>query len=244
VPDLFSIDSKPPSTVDVVVNRIKQLLIEQKIAPSEMIPSEQMLAKGLKVSRGSVREAMKILSAFGIVDIRRGDGTYISTASNKRLFDPLLFQILVQDRDYHSLIEIRQILEEGIIRLLVQKAEDRELAALGGIFAELEGALKRQRSGVQECNALDIKYHQHMGKYSHNSILDSIYSFIIELFSPTINSKQPGVIEIHRELHEALMTRNEPAALAAIYKHTRIWVESVSGEGAPGKPSPRTILPA
>ena len=232
--ELFSIDSKLPSTVDVVVNRIKQLLIERKIAPSEMIPPEQVLAQELKVSRGSVREAMKILSAFGIVDIRRGDGTYISTASNKRIFDPLLFQILVQDRDYLSLIEIRQILEEGIISLLVNKAQDEELDVLGECFAELKRLLEDSESSAQDCNSLDIKYHQLMGKYSHNSILDSIYSFVVELFSPTINSKQPGVIEIHGELHQALMQRNEQDAISAILKHTEFWVETVTGrENAP-----------
>jgi len=232
--ELFSIDAKPPLTVDIVVNRIKQLLIEQKIAPSEMIPSEQVLAQELKVSRGSVREAMKILSAFGIVDIRRGDGTYISTASNKRLFDPLLFQILVQDRDYHSLIEIRQILEEGIIRLLVKTAQDAELEILSGCFAELERLLINSKSSIQDCNNMDIKYHQLMGKYSHNSILDSIYSFVVELFSPTINSKQPGVIDIHRELHNAIIQRNEPDALNAIVKHTKFWVETAASRQAGG----------
>jgi DNA-binding FadR family transcriptional regulator len=223
--ELFAVGEERPTTVDVVVNRIKHLLIEQKIAPSEMIPSEQALAEGLKVSRGSVREAMKILSAFGIVDIRRGDGTYISTASNKRLFDPLLFQILVQDRDYHSLIEIRQILEEGIVRLLVQKASDDELAELGRTLAEFEQLLKNRRSSAGDCDALDLKYHQLMGKYSHNTLLDSIYNFIIELFSPTINSKQPGVIEIHRDLHSALVSHDEEGAVKAIWEHTRIWVE-------------------
>jgi DNA-binding FadR family transcriptional regulator len=223
---LFSVEEKRPTTVDVVLNRIKQLLIERKIAPSEMIPSEQALAEGLKVSRGSVREAMKILSAFGIVEIKRGDGTYISTASNQRIFDPLLFQILIQDRDYQSLIEIRQILEEGIVRLLVKNAGDEELDMLTKAMAEFEKFLSGRKSTVQECNAADLKYHQLMGKFSHNTILDNIYNFIIELFSPTINSKQPGVFDVHWELHNAIAARDEDRAIKAIKKHTQIWVES------------------
>jgi DNA-binding FadR family transcriptional regulator len=222
---LFSVGEKRPTTVDVVVNKIKELLIEQKIAPSEMIPSEQALAEGLKVSRGSVREAMKILSAFGIVEIKRGDGTYISTASNTRLFDPLLFQILVQDRDYQSLIEIRQILEEGIVRLLVKKATDEELEMLSAVIKEFEKVLSLRKSTFQECNAVDLKYHQLMGQFSHNTILESIYYFIIELFSPTINSKQPGAFEVHWELHNALFARDENRAVEAIKKHTQIWVD-------------------
>jgi DNA-binding FadR family transcriptional regulator len=226
---LFSVEEKRPTTVDVVLNRIKQLLIEQKITPSDMIPSEQALADGLKVSRGSVREAMKILSAFGVVEIRQGDGTYISTASNKRLFDPFLFQILVQDRDYGSLIEIRQILELGIIKLLVKKAQDEEFRVLSETITEFERLLAKPESATGDCNALDLKYHQLMGQFSHNTILESIYNFIIELFSPTINSKEDGVLEVHRELHEAIIARDEDKAVGAILKHTRIWVESNQG---------------
>ncbi|MDR2376184.1 MAG: GntR family transcriptional regulator [Treponema sp.] len=222
---LFSVEEKRPTTVDVVVNKIKELLIEQKIAPSEMIPSEQALAEGLKVSRGSVREAMKILSAFGIVEIKRGDGTYISTASNTRLFDPLLFQILVQDRDYQSLIEIRQILEEGIVRLMVKKATDEEFEMLSTVIKEFEKVLSLRKSTIQECNAVDLKYHQLMGQFSHNTILESIYYFIIDLFSPTINSKQPGAFEVHWELHNALFARDEDRAVEAIKKHTQVWVD-------------------
>lgn len=222
--ELFSIEERRTSTVDVVVEKIKELLIKQQIAPGEMIPPEQALAEGLKVSRGSVREAMKILSAFGIVDIRRGDGTYISTPSNEKLFDPLLFQILVQNRDYESLIEIRQILEEGIIRLLIKKASDEEMEQLSLCIAEFERTLKNKKSTVEECNAMDLRYHQMLGNFSHNGILNSVYHFIIEIFSPTINSKRPGVIDVHRELHEALVARSEEAALSAVRKHTEIWV--------------------
>jgi len=224
---LFSVEAGAVrlSTVDVVVNRIKNLLIERKIAPGELIPPEQALADGLKVSRGSVREAMKILSAFGIVDIRRGDGTYISTASNRRIFDPLLFQILVQDRDYQSLIEIRQILEEGIVRLVVAKATDEELADLGRVLGEFTRLLAIDNSDLAACNALDLTYHQLMGRYSHNPILDSIYAFIVELFSPTINSKWAGVTGAHQALQKALASRDEAAAVQAIQRHTAVWVE-------------------
>jgi DNA-binding FadR family transcriptional regulator len=224
--NLFFVEEERLTTVDVVLNRIKQLLIEQKIAPSEMLPSEQALAEGLKVSRGSVREAMKILSAFGIVEIKRGDGTYISTASNQRLFDPLLFQILVQKRDYQSLIDIRQILEEGIIRLLVREAQAEEFRILDDTITEFERLLADPGSAAQECNALDLKYHQLMGRFSHNTILSSIYNFIIELLAPTINSKLDGVLEVHRELHLAILARDDSRAVEAIVKHTRIWVEA------------------
>ena len=56
---------KRESAVDIVINNIKQLLIDRRLLPGDKLPSELEISEGLGVSRGSVREAMKILSAFG-----------------------------------------------------------------------------------------------------------------------------------------------------------------------------------
>jgi DNA-binding FadR family transcriptional regulator len=214
---------KRESAVEIVLKHLKSLLIAGRLHPGDILPPEQALADELAVSRGSVREAMKVLSAYGIVDVKQGDGSYISSASNKRLFAPLFFQILVQDRDYQSLIEIREIMEQGIVALLVEKATSEELHYLDGVFNAFKGLLEDEQSTVAECNALDIQYHQTLGEYSHNAILSGIYNFVIDLFAPTINSKEAGVLNIHRALHEALMRRDANAALEALNRHTTLW---------------------
>ena len=71
------------SAVDLVINSIKNILLQKKILPGDLLPSELALAESLGVGRGSVREALKILDAFGIIEIIHGDGTYIATYANK-----------------------------------------------------------------------------------------------------------------------------------------------------------------
>ena len=93
--DLFTRGKKPPSNVETVVGTIKDLLNRRHLRPGDLIPSENELSGSLGISRGSIREAMKILAAFGVIEIRQGDGTYISTSTNKKLFDPLLFSLLI-----------------------------------------------------------------------------------------------------------------------------------------------------
>ena len=83
------------SAVDLVIDNIKSVLINKKIAPGDLLPSEQAMAEGLGVGRGSVREALKILDAFGIVEIIHGDGTYIATSANKKIFDPLIYSLII-----------------------------------------------------------------------------------------------------------------------------------------------------
>ncbi len=79
--ELFTIAERRLSSVEIVVEKIKALLVQQSLKPGDMIPSETILADNLKVGRGSVREAIKILSAYGVLEIRRGAGTYVASAS-------------------------------------------------------------------------------------------------------------------------------------------------------------------
>ena len=217
VKDKFAVKEERPSAVLMVIDKIKELLIQKKLSPGELIPSESVLAESLKVGRGTIREALKILSAYGVIEIKRGAGTYISSASNKRLFDPQLFQILVQERDF---------LEEGIVKLVIQFAAEEDLAsletAMGSFLAELEKAVP----SVEAAGRFDIEYHRLLGKYTHNAIIENIYGFVIELFTPTISPTHSGVHEVHEDLHRAIMRRDLDSALAAVRRHTEIWTES------------------
>ncbi len=224
--DLFAVKEKRLSSVEIVVEKIKELLIQRKLKPGDMIPSETALAQSLQVSRGSVREAVKILSAYGVVEIMRGSGTFISTASNKRLFDANLFQILVQERDYHSLTQVREILEEGIVRLVVENATDEDMKELDAAMQLLLSELSKKDVSREKASEYDIQYHRLLGKAAHNPIVENIYNFIIELFTPTINPIHSGVHEAHNNLHQAIMQRDSQKAVACVEDHTSTWIAS------------------
>jgi DNA-binding FadR family transcriptional regulator len=226
VEELFTIQEKRLSSVEIVVEKIKALLIEEKLKPGDMIPSETVLADNLKVGRGSVREAVKILSAYGVLEIRRGAGTFVATASNKRLFDAHLFQILVQQRDYQSLTQVRELLEEGIVKLVIESASDADLQLLDDQMHKFLTELSKKPADHERANELDIQYHRLLGKLSHNPIVDRIYSFVIELFTPTINPIHSGVYEAHSNLHQAIMNRDPDQAVSCVRDHTNTWVES------------------
>jgi len=212
------------SMVDMVVERIKTLLIEQKLKPGDMLPSENVLAESLKVSRGSIREAMKILSAFGIVEIRRGDGTYITTSVNKKLFNPLLFKILVDTRDYRELIDLRAMMERGIVDLVIRHATDEELKELSRVLEKMEELSKTEKEGHKERDKADLEFHKVLGKLCKNSMIENIYSFVMELFAPTINATYG--LEEHKQLFQALMERNIEKAEQSIDQHTRVWCQA------------------
>lgn len=230
--DLFAVNEKRLSSVEIVVEKIKELLIDQKLKPGDMIPSETALAESLQVGRGSVREAVKILSAYGVLEIRRGSGTFIATASNKRLFDSHLFQILLEERDYPSLTQVRELLEEGIVRLVVEQADDNDLKQLDAAMSKFLDELQKENVSSVDAMKYDLAYHRLLGKLSHNPIVERIYNFVIELFSPTINPVHSGVYEVHRRLHQAIMRRDVQSAVDCVKDHTKTWVLSHEDDGA------------
>lgn len=229
--DKFAVESERPSAVLMVIDKIRELLIQRKLSPGELIPSETALAESLKVGRGTIREALKILSAYGVIEIKRGAGTYISSASNKRLFDSSLFQILVQERDYGTLTQVRELLEEGIVKLVIQFGTESDFADLDVAMARFLAELDKPVPSVSDAGKYDIAYHRLLGKYSHNAIVENIYGFVIELFLPTISPTHRGVHEAHQALHSAIMRRDPEAALKAVRRHTEIWIESHADHG-------------
>ncbi|MDC7244507.1 MAG: GntR family transcriptional regulator [Sphaerochaetaceae bacterium] len=224
--ELFTVAERRLSSVEIVVEKIKELLIRQSLKPGDMIPSETVLAENLKVGRGSVREAIKILSAYGVLEIRRGSGTFVATASNKKLFDAHLYQILVQERDYESLTQVRQLLEEGIVRLVIEHASDEDLKVLDRTMNSFLKELRSDQVSFEKANEYDIEYHHQLGNLTHNPIIERIYDFVIELFTPTINPIHAGVYEAHESLHNAVMNRNIDEAILCVHTHTDIWVQS------------------
>lgn len=229
--DLFLVDQERKSAVEVVIDRIKTLLIEKKLKPGDLIPSEHVLAESLRVSRGSVREAMKILSAFGVIEIRRGAGTYISNSDNQKIFDPLLFKILVNGSDHIELIEIRNMMEMGVIQLIMRHAGDEEFEQLDEVMDEFSRAVQVQ--GTEDLgNTLDLRYHRLLGQMTHNAIVQSIYNFIIDLFAPTIDSRRG--YEAHLQMHKAIMERDEQKALDMVSAHTETWKQAWNAKSREG----------
>ena len=223
--------SKPnDSSVDFVVNSIKELLLTKRVLPGDRLPSEAELCKLLAVSRGSVREAMKVLSALGIVDIKRGDGTYIATGSGKVVFDPLLFSLIVSQPRFAELKELRVILEKNVARLAVLNATPEDLRCLRNCVERTQSLKARASKNYDELLSLDLEFHDVLGRASKNTPLQTIYSFVMQYFKPYIEQslrKQKDFsresAEAHTQILEAVEQRNPARAEAAVEESNEIW---------------------
>ena len=104
-----------PSVVNLVLERVKDALISQELKPGDKLPTEMELCKSLNVGRTSVREAVKMLEALGVAEVRRGDGTYISETLNASSLNPLIFALALQSGTNAELVELRLLVEIGFV---------------------------------------------------------------------------------------------------------------------------------
>ena len=235
--DLFK-SEKIESAVDRVINAIKEALIAGKLLPGEKLPSEAELSQRFSISRGSIREAMKILSAFGIVEVRRGDGTYVASSERKPVFDPLLFSLILSRANMKELVELRELMEVIIVKLIIKNAGVEDLKNIEHTIIEMENLdLKGNENHTEEFTKLDIAFHHALGLSTKNKLVEKIYNFVIEYFTPSIRiaikkRSEKGLnarsIEDHKKIYRTLTGRNVEEAVNTVEKDMKKWRNLIS----------------
>ncbi len=235
----FDITKKLParpseSSVDYVVNRVKDLLLTQKVKPGDRLPTELELSRLMSVSRGSVREAMKILAAFGIIEIKRGDGTYVSSMDGKVLFDPLLFSLILSKPNFDELKEFRILMEKDVIGLVIKNASDEDIRQLRQAHEEMDALREHKARSYEKLLESDLKFHALLGQICKNRLLEKIYLFIMEYFKPFIAQslrKHTNFSlesnETHRRVLEAVEKRDITLAEKAIEYSLDVWQDLI-----------------
>lgn len=221
---------KKLSTVDIVINSIRELLLTRKLVPGQKIPSEGEISEGLGVSRGSVREAMKILAAFGVVDIRVGDGTYIPSEPKAALIDPLLFSFMIYSPDVQEIMEFRRLVELDIVELIIAHKERNsdERALLRANMEEL-AALRTDKAGFEAITDNDMEFHRLLGRAACNKLTQRIYDFALDYLEHTIRDTHQAQDngedshEVHTQIMDAIDNNNLELARRAIDHSVAVW---------------------
>lgn len=221
--------SKRESAVDVVVNSIKQLLMERRLKPGDKLPNELEISEGLGVSRGSVREAMKILSAFGLVDIRVGNGTYVCETPGNGLMDSLLFSFFVSNPDLSNLYEFRKVFETDILELILEHYEENELERkeLSDNLEELRKLIESE-APQSRISQNDLEFHRILGLACHNQIAARIYAFVMDFMQASITNthkhqKGEYVYNTHMEVFQVIESRDRSRIDEVVDKTVEVW---------------------
>jgi DNA-binding FadR family transcriptional regulator len=222
---------KPKSAVEIVIDTFRRLLINKELIPGDRLPAEIELANNLHVSRGSVREAMKILSSYGIIQIERGNCTYVSREINKEFFNIMVFQLLLSDFDKKKLLELRELLELGMVKFVFSHAAPEDFSEIKKAHEKMEQAVRSGSCNAVELAKMDIAFHKAIARATANSLIEKIYDFILELFVPSIEKavEKGGMgqnsVYLHRHILEGYESKDTTKTLNAIQQSIDQWYD-------------------
>src|SRR3954463_12471970 len=126
-----------------------QLIAEGTLAPGSRLPAEREMASNLNVSRGSLRQVLKMLEIMGVVSQRVGDGTYLNAAAPSILSEPMEFLILLDGISFEELMEARLIVEPELAARAAARATPEDILDLSTVHTEMEQSKKDSRRFVE-----------------------------------------------------------------------------------------------
>ena len=166
------------AVTDEAIEKLKEMIVSGQLRPGDRLPREADLATGLGLSRSSLREAVRALSLVRILDVRQGDGTYVSSLAADTLLDALSFIVeFHHDASVLELLEVRRILEPAASAQAATRITDDALAEL----EEIQGR-STVDSSVEDLVKNDLEFHRAIAVASGNSVLASL---IESLSGPT-----------------------------------------------------------
>ncbi|MFG3056268.1 FadR/GntR family transcriptional regulator [Kitasatospora sp. NPDC048239] len=189
---------------DSAIEKIKAMIVSGELRPGSRLPKEADLAERLGLSRNSLREAVKALSLIRVLDVRQGDGTYVTSLEPNLLLDALGFVVdFHQDNSVLEFLEVRRILEPAAAAMAARVMPDAEISALGELLEGLS-----DEASLQELIDNDLEFHRRIAVGSGNTVLCSL---VDGLSGPTARARiwrgltEEGAVDRTRQQHHAIL---------------------------------------
>jgi len=225
-----------------IVRQIKALITEGKLRSGDQLPPERELAAEFKVSRTSVREALRTLESLGLIAIRPGGGTFVREASVESLIEPLARVILNQREAIVELFEARRLLEPAIAALASLRATHDEIREMERILEEQAEEVRAGKTGI----AQDAAFHAAIAGSTHNRAILRIVNVLMDLLAQSREEtlQTPGRPERshrdHLRILKAIKAGDDHASHQAMLAHLHA-VERLATGPAAGK---KTLTPS
>lgn len=210
------------SRTDDAILKLKAMITDGELPAGSRLPREADLAARLGLSRNSLREAIRALAMLRILDVRQGDGTYVTSLEPTLLLDTMGFVVDFQQEDsVLHFFEVRRILEPAATAMATHRITDEALAVLEGTLT-LGGPDASVETLVQQ----DILFHQTIAEASGNPVLRALIS---GLSAPTLRARiwrgteqedaRARTIAEHRQIYDALVAGQADVACACATVH-------------------------
>ncbi|MDE8666994.1 FadR/GntR family transcriptional regulator [Pseudarthrobacter sp. H3Y2-7] len=204
---------------DEVTAKLRQMIHSGEWQLQQRIPSETELMAGLGVSRGTLREAIKALAHSGMLEVRRGDGTYVRATSEMSGAARRMYQ----DHTEEHILEVRLGLDTQAARLAARNATADDVSALRAVLATRE--LAWQAADFEGWARADWQFHARVAQASGNPLLHELYVsfgdvFHRELLKQQRSGRLNGLTRTgHGELVDAIEAGDPDAAVDSVSRN-------------------------
>ena len=221
------------SVSSAVLEKIKNNILSGDWPPGCKLPGELELTQIFGVSRVSVRHALHQLVGMGVLDIRRGEGTFVSTDVPHTYFDTLLSMLIVTRNDIREVLEMRMIIETESVRLAATRATEEDLDTLQKHLDGMRGSV----DDIANYSNYDLEFHHRIAVASKNSLLLKIFTLIYEVLSAAMMEAIPSMgyetgIYYHSLTLDAMKARNPEAAASYMRQQLQAMIDVMGGEEA------------
>jgi GntR family transcriptional repressor for pyruvate dehydrogenase complex len=231
---------------DMALEQLKRFIASGVLKVGERLPSERELAERLGVGRNSVREAIKVLEATGLLESRIGEGTFVTARTGASIGRTIGLKLAAWGGTIVEIIDAREMIEVEASRVAASRVQPAEHEALRAELERMEHA-----ADFQTYLAADMQFHRLVAQASHNAIIARIVADLIDLLEQVLREAEgdrlPTGVESdgsHRQVYEAIVRRDGVAAADAMRQHLQfsrdLWQTIVSlgtGEGEEMRPA-------
>jgi GntR family transcriptional repressor for pyruvate dehydrogenase complex len=212
---------KKTRVAEEVADRIRTLILDGTFPQGQPLPSERFLTEQFGVSRGSIRDAFRMLEMIGLLETRHGRGTFPHELTVDRLVAPLASVMTYQQDLQDELLDVRRMFEPAVARAAATRLTEADLADLQRILDAQRRKLKTGQSAIVE----DTAFHAVLARSTRNRVVMSLMATLNDLLveSRTLSLKQEGrpvkSIEGHEAVVAALRLHDAEGAARAMYDH-------------------------
>lgn len=221
---------------DEAIARLRGMIQSGALPPGARLPPENQLATQMGISRSGVREAVKVLEAARVLDVRRGDGTYVTSLAPKLLLEGVGFAVeLLQGDTLLEVMEVRRLLEPAATGLAARRMSGAQLDELAAALKDMRVAASN--SDPEMLMLADVAFHRIViastGNETLMSLLDGLSSRTVRARvwrGLVLGNVTEATIDEHRAIYDALQAGDPFLAQSAALVHvstSEAWLRTI-----------------
>ena len=218
------------SLIDEVVKRISDLIRTGEYSAGDKLPAEEMIRKQLGVGRSTVREALRVLQAYGVVELRSGKGAFVQDKSDYT-YKMVREWFMEKESELHELFEVRLAIETTAIPLAIERGADVQIERIQKIHERFQACVDAKNN--IELAALDEAFHKAIVDAANNRYLSRINELVSDSLidyrkrSFAVKANVMNALGPHQTIVDCICAKKADAGVSAMKHHIDVSLSDI-----------------